>query len=196
MTRWPALLAIALAAAPGLRAGDDPLPYRLELQVLEGTRRAPAELLLDVEGAILSDLTRERCVLEARRAPRDGAPSAPLLLRAILDDVREELRWDMALSERDQPQGPRDPTLESQVVLELRAQVELRCGAHGDPLRIHTFAARVARRPTGPGDDAAAGARSEVVERIVREARKIVCGSRRKLARAVEHRLAERTPAR
>ena len=155
--------------------------------MLEGTRRCPAQLRGEIASALRVVFARKGCVREVESS-NDATPATDsLVLRVLVDDYKEETRWDIGLIERAQPMGGHDPALDSQVVLDVTAQVELRAGPERPPVRLKTFAAHVSRSPRAPGEDAVSGARSVLVDKIVREAHGLVCkGSRRTLSREIE----------
>ncbi len=160
----------------------------------EGTRRSPSTLRAEVAAALRLKLARDGCF---QQVLEPGAPSTgvePVVLRVLVDDYREETRWDIGLVERTQPTGGHDPELDVKVVLDVTAQAELHVAANRPPVRQKTFAVHVSKTPQAPGQDAAGEGRAVLVEKIVKETHKLLCkGSRSKLARDIAR---ERSPQR
>lgn len=189
--RW--FLLASILASPPLHAGDPPLPFPVQIQVVEGSRSLPGAIRNDVEDALLVSLRARHCAPGASVRPPEGRAEDGVLLRLVLDDAVEENRWDVSVADRARPVSGADPMHRSTSVLEMAVRMELLPQPGGKAIRDRSYRVVARRTAATPGEDSAALARAEAVRRVAREAADMLCkGSRRKLLRQLERSLPSR----
>jgi hypothetical protein len=175
---------VALVLPPAAPAAA-PLPFPVAVEVTEErpvTAAGSRELLLE---EVLDALREDGCAPHPTRYARATAPAAGALLRIVLRDVLEDVRWNAHTSERANAaqSGQEPPRTTTQVTVEGQIQVLALPGETA--VRWRDFMVRVDWSPRTPGgiDDEA---RQRAAERIAAEARRTLCRSARRLGAELE----------
>jgi hypothetical protein len=185
--RAGALALVATLAAPASAAPAPALPYGVAVDVTWGIPRGPESLRLDIERQLLRSLDDARCF---ERVQPLGTPEAEgdLVLRAVLDDYREDREFDVALVDRQR--SVQDTGADALATVRLSAQVHLDVRLAGASaaatVRRDGFHLSLARRSMR-GEDPRLAAADEFVDGVVRRAQRLLCkGSAERWGREIE----------
>lgn len=198
MHPWPRRTAVAswlvvLAWVGSLAGGgDEPLPYDVSVRV-EFDEGAESPEMVDLIRFFLRDeVDSRRCMRSVTVLEEDEAPRTDLLARVRLSNLEEENEHLTSIAQ--EIQNP-DPMARQQYVarFEVDVRVELIAVPTRRVIRDTRFHQAVSRQPRTLIEDANLAVRQEAVAEIVRETRRRICGSPKKLDKRIQQALAEPT---
>jgi hypothetical protein len=180
LSRFAAVVVLTAGSLP-LAAGGS-LPYRLAVAVDWGPSVGPEALREELETELIRGLVVAACFESVVAAP--GADKADLTLRLQVSDYREETEYEYAVSQIGAPDLDTDRLSIAHVEATFLAEViELQ---QGSVVRSRSFRQRAEWRPTWH-EDPREHARRQLVEEVLRAARKLVCkGSATKWSKELE----------
>ena len=178
-----AFAAVVVLAAGALPVeGGGALPYRLVVAVDWGPTTGPEALRQDLEAELIHELAAAACFESVVAA--HGEQQADLRLRLQVADYHEETEFEYALSQTGAPDLDANRLSIAHAEANLLAEViELQ---QGSVVRSRRFRQRASWRPSWQ-EDPREYAQRELVEEVVRAARKLACkGSATKWSKEIE----------
>jgi hypothetical protein len=170
--------------------GNEGEAYRLTLHVQWGEPPGPSSFRAELERQIGRELGAKRCFELARPGSIDQPTARDLELRVHIEDYREEMYHNYAISELSSPESGKVFTGTAHVEAVFRTQV--RTLAEGLLVRERRYRHKASYAPVR-NEDPRAEAQRQLVDEVARRARRFSCkGAGKELAEDVERARAER----
>jgi len=181
-------LALGSAPAPPAQAQDGPLPYDVSVRVEFGAGAESPELVDMIRFYLQNEVDARRCMRSAVLLDEGQIPETELLARVRLSNLEEENEHLISIAQ--QVANP-DPSAKQMYVARFEADVEIELIALSSRLLIRQahFHSSISRQPRTLVEDAAEAVRVEAVEQIVRQARRELCKSPKKLDKLIRRAL-------
>jgi hypothetical protein len=184
------ILAATLAAFAICLPGDGDESYRLSLHVQWGEPQGPSSFRAELERQIGRELGAKRCFELARPGSIEQPTDRDLELLVTIEDYKEEMYHNYAISELSAPDSGKVFTGTAHVEAVFRTEV--RTLAEGLLVRERRYRHKASYAPLR-NEDPRVEAQRRLVDEVARRARRFSCkGAAKDLADDVERARAER----
>jgi hypothetical protein len=194
----PILVLLTLViAGPDTRAGGKgSSEYDLSVQVAYGREVGPESLREQLEMELVREIAEKQCFASVDDFdPRSETQAGDLLLRLVIQDVKDHTEWEVSLAYRDRREGMPDDRQRQVTLLEVKAALQLLTLPEMSQVRRDDFKTSRGYRPQF-GEDAKHEVRQLMLKHLAEEGRRFACKwSPKKLAREVERARSQAAPA-